>query len=82
MTLFKRLKLLFTYDPELDQLLEQMRTEAIKAHQAETRYNLNLCKRHKQEVNQSEYSEQNCDHCKLQRKYKILREALDGVKRV
>jgi len=38
---------------------------------------LNLCKNHKQEWKHSEYSEGNCDYCKIEKELQTTKQALE-----
>ena len=65
MNIFKQLALIRKYGKEIDQLLEYERVQLQKEAYEATRYNLRLCLKHKQEADQSHYSEKNCDHCQV-----------------
>lgn len=61
-----------------DEIEEFLRKEQIAREEAERKdriHNLKLCVKHKQERNQSHYSEHNCDHCKLQAEVERLKVA-------
>lgn len=65
MIFLKRAKFLFKRGDELDEIIQaEDREEKRKAIEA-TMHNLNLCKKHKQEHNHSEFAESNCDHCNM-----------------
>jgi len=66
--MLKRLKLLFTYGPELDQVLTQLRKANEEREREQNRHRLDLCFKHRQEPKRSHFSEHNCDYCKLLRK--------------
>jgi hypothetical protein len=60
-----RLKLVFTYGEELDQVLIEKRRLKEEQIREEQKYHLNLCKKHQQESNHSHFSENNCHFCQL-----------------
>ena len=65
MIFLQRAKFLFKRGDELDEIIQaEAREEKRKAIEA-TMHNLNLCKKHKQEHNHSEFAENNCDHCNM-----------------
>jgi hypothetical protein len=64
-TFFKNLHLLFTYGPELTEVVETIRKNREEKEMEDKRYNLNLCFNHQQEEYHSNYAEMNCDYCKL-----------------
>jgi len=74
MNFFKRLKLVFTFGPEIDLVLEKLRDERELAKREEEKFNLKLCSKHKQEKLQSQYSEKNCDYCRLLKEIEEMRE--------
>ena len=59
MKIWRILKLLYNQAVQLD---KQQQQEALES----TKHNLHLCLKHKQEKNQSHYSEHNCDYCNLE----------------
>lgn len=65
--MWNKLRLLFEYGPEIEALLVERRQKAAdEAHKAKY-YHLDLCLKHKQEANQSHFSEHNCDFCKVKK---------------
>ena len=62
---FKKLRLVFIYGDELEDLLWKKRSEKAEKLRLENKDRLNLCFKHRQEQNHAIYSEHNCDHCKL-----------------
>ncbi len=71
MNLIKKLKLLFSYNSELEILLQKIKEEKIESERERTKDYLNLCAKHQQR-NSSIYSEKNCDYCKLLNAYQKL----------
>lgn len=67
MRYLKRLWLLVTSGPELDEVIEQQRRARLYQEAENNRYRLKLCFKHRQESRRSHYAEHNCDHCNLQR---------------
>lgn len=65
MKIFSRLKILFAYGSELDELVKNVRQEKEAEERAARSHHLNLCLMHQQEQNRSHFSKQNCDHCAL-----------------
>jgi hypothetical protein len=67
--LFKKLRFVLTYGPEIDSVLTRERISIQAGHtereRERKRHHLNLCTKHQQEGNHSHFSEHNCDHCKL-----------------
>lgn len=68
--LFKRLYYVFSRRKEIEALIKQEEERQRLAEWEATKDNLSLCKRHAQERNRSEFSEHNCDHCRLQKRLK------------
>jgi len=65
MSIFKRLKYLFTAGKEIDVLI-LLKEQEERARKSEgNRYRLGLCYKHRQEQLHTVYSEQHCDYCKL-----------------
>tara|TARA_R110000822_G_scaffold289060_1_gene410334 strand:+ start:230 stop:460 length:231 start_codon:yes stop_codon:yes gene_type:complete len=64
----KKIKLVFTYNNELEDLLKSQRIQKLEKEREAKRYNLHLCFDHKQESQQSHYSKNNCDYCKVLKK--------------
>ncbi len=65
MKFFKRLRLVLSYGPEIDELLEATQKEREARRWEANKHRLNLCYKHRQEPDQSHYSPHNCDHCRL-----------------
>lgn len=65
MSFFKRLRLVFSYGPEIEEMLKAARKEREVQKMWEDRQRLKLCYKHRQEPNHSHYSEHNCDYCCL-----------------
>jgi len=65
MGVINRLKLLFAYGPELEQILKDMRSKMAIQEQEIEKHHLSLCLKHQQEANHSRFSESNCDYCRL-----------------
>jgi hypothetical protein len=65
MNFLKKLKLVFSYGPELEKILVQKREEILAAEREKTKDYLNLCARHQQAHYGATYTEKNCDYCKL-----------------
>lgn len=64
-SLFKKLKFVFSYGEELEKLLKEERKK-IQAAERELNFTrLDLCKEHQQKSYGSHYAKHNCDHCKL-----------------
>jgi hypothetical protein len=63
--MFKKLMLLLSYGPEIEELLKKQKNAKADAEFEAKKHNLNLCLKHSQEQSQSHYSKHNCDHCKL-----------------
>ncbi len=64
--IINKLKLMFTYGPEIEKVLAEIADQNREIERQANRYRLKLCGKHKQEANQSHYAEHNCDYCKLQ----------------
>ena len=62
----RRLKYLFLAPAELDALIAKEVKLKQEAEYEDNRYRLNLCHKHRQEPNHSDYSESNCHYCQLQ----------------
>jgi hypothetical protein len=65
MSILSKIKLLFTYGPELEEMVKKARKEQEERISFERMHNLKLCRKHRQESPHSEYAESNCDYCKL-----------------
>lgn len=63
--MFRKLKLLFTYGTELEQVLIELRRKNEDKEREAKRYYLNLCAKHQPCSPGSIYAEHNCDHCAL-----------------
>jgi len=63
MNIFTKLKLVFTYGSELEEVLKEKRVANWEAERIARQNNLKLCIKH--ESWGSIYSENNCDHCKV-----------------
>ena len=85
---FRRLWYVFTATKELDALVEAERKRIEAIEREDQRYRLDLCHKHRQEPNHSDYSERNCNYCQLEnhaawlhsevaRKDALLRGAVD-----
>lgn len=72
MSLFAKLKLIFTYGPELESILKGICAEKREQERLRNINRLNLCFNHRQESNHSHYSDGNCDHCRALAKIKEL----------
>ena len=59
------LTLIFTYGPDLEEVLKEKKREREDAERKTNRHRLDLCFKHRQEQNRSIFSEGNCDYCKL-----------------
>ena len=60
-----KIRLLFTYGPELEELLKEKRIKAKEKENLNNISRLTLCFKHRQEANYSYYSESNCAYCNL-----------------
>lgn len=65
MNIFQKIKLVFTYGSELQEILDDKRKAREEAERLARLRNLHLCLEHQQERNRSHYSPKNCHHCKL-----------------
>ena len=74
--LINRIRLLFTYGEEIDEVLEKMRKEKEEKERIKRSTYLKLCYKHQQEEYHSHYSEQNCDYCKILKKLKEWNECI------
>lgn len=63
MGIFSKLKLVFTYGPELEDVLRDKHNEAYLKELVAKGHHLNLCTQHKQEERHSHFAEHNCDYC-------------------
>jgi hypothetical protein len=63
----RRLKYLFLAPAELDALIAKEKKLQQEAEYEDNRYILNLCHKHRQEPNHSDYRESNCHYCQLQK---------------
>lgn len=63
--LIKRIVYLLQSGPAIDRLIEAEENRIADEYRKDNRYRLNLCRKHRQEQNHSEYSESNCHHCQL-----------------
>ena len=68
----KKLKLVFSYGPELEEILNELRRAREDQEHKAKQHHLHLCLKHQQEQNRSHYAEHNCDYCKLTEKVKYL----------
>ena len=68
MKVFAKLKLLFTYPDELEDMLKKLKDEKEEKIRLSKLHNLNLCYEHRQESHHSHYSPCNCDYCNLEKK--------------
>ena len=66
MNIYQKIKLIFTYSGELEQVVSDMRQKVEDEERLTRAHNLNLCYKHRQESSHSHYSPHNCDYCKLQ----------------
>ena len=73
MNLLNKIKLLFTYGPELEKVLKILKDKKLEQERENNRYRLNLCYKHRQESKYSDYSSQNCDYCKLLKQLEELK---------
>jgi len=76
MKLFKRLKLIFTYPGEIDQILIEAREKKEEELRLSRGNNLNLCTSHQQASFGSHHAKHNCDYCKLQRRHRKLQDRI------
>lgn len=65
MSFFNKLKLVFAYGSELEELLKNIKKEKSDEEFKRKLHHINLCLKHQQEERRSHYSEHNCHHCKL-----------------
>lgn len=77
--IFQKIKILFIFGPELEELVKKLKKDKQKALQNARKHNLNLCFDHKQERNHSFYSKQNCDYCRMQNENRKMREVISNV---
>lgn len=73
MSMFGKLKLLFSYNDQLEELLVKMKRDKENKERDARRHHLDLCLKHKQERNHSHFSEHNCDYCKLLKENVLLK---------
>jgi len=60
---FSRLRLAYSYGPELEQVVKNLRKEKEREEEARTQHHLQLCKHHQQRSPGTEYAPHNCDYC-------------------
>lgn len=65
MKLLKRLIFIFTYGPEIDEVMVERRKANEEAERKKRQHHLQLCVKHQPVSPGSHYAEHNCDHCKL-----------------
>ena len=70
MNIFTRIKLIFTYTGELEEVAKKIRYEKADAERLARLSHLKLCFEHQQERYHRHYSPENCDHCKAQNEIK------------
>lgn len=68
MNIFKRLRYVINSKEAVDSLIKDREFQLKAESRMEHAHNLHLCKKHKQEINQSHYAEHNCDYCKQEKK--------------
>ncbi len=61
----ERLMLVFTYGPELDEVLQDTRRKKQEEKWEADRHRLRLCEKHQQESTYSHYAPCNCHYCRL-----------------
>ncbi len=66
MNILTRIKLIFTYTGELEEVVKKIRHEKEEAERKTRLSHLNLCIEHQQEQRHSHYAKSNCDYCKAQ----------------
>lgn len=76
----KRLKYVLFAGDALDALIKQEQRKIEDAEREANRHRLQLCFKHRQEPNHSDYGENNCDYCRLQRHNHHLLRILDTEK--
>ena len=69
MKFLRKLLLIFSYGPELEDVLKKLQAQRKHELFIARSHHLSLCLKHQQEHNRSQYSEHNCDHCKLLKKF-------------
>lgn len=65
MNIFKRLYWVLSKNRDLESVMRKEKEKREEQEREERKHHLHLCKKHKQERNQSHYSPHNCDYCKL-----------------
>lgn len=70
--LIAKLKLVFTYGDELEQLLENAKEINEKELKRIESLKLDLCKKHQQRSFGTHHSEHHCDYCELLRRVKLV----------